>query len=59
MFRRISERRLGAFGAHMLFALLLPAGQLLAQEDVDGALVGGASLNPESFAAICRAAIHS
>jgi triosephosphate isomerase len=32
------------------------AGELLAQPDVDGALVGGASLDPESFAAICRAA---
>ena len=32
------------------------AAELLAQPDVDGALVGGASLDPESFAAICRAA---
>ena len=30
--------------------------ELLAQPDVDGALVGGASLDVESFAAICRAA---
>jgi triosephosphate isomerase len=30
--------------------------ELLSQPDVDGALVGGASLDPESFAAICRAA---
>ena len=35
------------------------AGELLAQPDVDGALVGGASLDPESFAAICRAASTS
>jgi triosephosphate isomerase (TIM) len=35
------------------------AAELLAQQDVDGALVGGASLDPESFTAICRAAIHS
>ena len=35
------------------------AGELLAQPDVDGALVGGASLELESFTAICRAAIHS
>jgi triosephosphate isomerase (TIM) len=35
------------------------AAELLAQPDVDGALVGGASLDPESFTAICRAAIHS
>jgi triosephosphate isomerase (TIM) len=32
------------------------AGELLAQPDVDGALVGGASLDPASLAAICRAA---
>jgi len=31
------------------------AGELLAQPDVDGALVGGASLDVESFTAICRA----
>jgi triosephosphate isomerase (TIM) len=35
------------------------AAELLAQPAIDGALVGGASLDPESFAAICRAAIHS
>jgi triosephosphate isomerase (TIM) len=33
------------------------AAELLAQPDVDGALVGGASLDPETFAAICRAAL--
>jgi triosephosphate isomerase len=33
------------------------ADQLFAQPDVDGALVGGASLEAESFAAICRAAV--
>ncbi len=33
------------------------AAELLAQRNVDGALVGGASLDPESFAAICRAAV--
>ena len=32
------------------------ATELLTQPAVDGALVGGASLEPESFAAICRAA---
>jgi triosephosphate isomerase len=32
------------------------AAELLAQPDVDGALVGGASLDPDSFTAICRAA---
>ncbi len=30
--------------------------ELLSQPSIDGALVGGASLDPESFAAICRAA---
>jgi len=33
------------------------AAELLAQPDVDGALVGGASLDPDSFAAICLAAL--
>jgi triosephosphate isomerase len=32
------------------------AEELLSQEGVDGALVGGASLDVESFAAICQAA---
>jgi triosephosphate isomerase len=35
------------------------AAELLAQPDVDGALVGGASLDIDSFTAICRAAIPS
>jgi len=35
------------------------AAELLAQPDVDGALVGGASLEIESFTAICRAATPS
>jgi triosephosphate isomerase len=35
------------------------AAELLAQDDVDGALVGGASLELESFTAICRAASRS
>ena len=33
------------------------ADELMAQPAVDGALVGGASLDPGSFAAICRAAL--
>ncbi len=33
------------------------AAVLLAQPSVDGALVGGASLDPDSFAAICQAAL--
>jgi triosephosphate isomerase len=35
------------------------AAEILAQPAVDGALVGGASLDVESFAAICLAATHS
>jgi triosephosphate isomerase len=35
------------------------AGELMAQPDVDGALVGGASLEVESFVAICEAAARS
>ena len=35
------------------------AAELLEQGHVDGALVGGASLDLESFTAICLAAIHS
>jgi triosephosphate isomerase len=35
------------------------ADELMAQPDVDGALVGGASLDVESFAAICQAASRS
>jgi triosephosphate isomerase (TIM) len=35
------------------------AAELLAQADLDGALVGGASLDLESFTAICRTAIPS
>jgi triosephosphate isomerase len=34
------------------------AAELLAQPAIDGALVGGASLDVDSFAAICRAAIR-
>jgi triosephosphate isomerase len=35
------------------------ADELMAQPDVDGALVGGASLDVESFAAICLVASRS
>jgi triosephosphate isomerase (TIM) len=35
------------------------APELLSQPDVDGALVGGASLEVESFTAICQAAVTS
>jgi len=34
------------------------AAELMAQPAIDGALVGGASLDAESFAAICRAALR-
>jgi triosephosphate isomerase len=34
------------------------AEELLGQPDVDGALVGGASLDPDSFASICRIAAN-
>jgi triosephosphate isomerase len=33
------------------------AGDLLSQADIDGGLVGGASLDPEKFARICKAAL--
>ena len=32
------------------------AGELFAMPDIDGGLIGGASLDPQEFAAICRAA---
>ncbi len=32
---------------------------IMAQPDVDGALVGGASLDPDEFVAICRYRLHS
>ena len=32
------------------------AAELLAQPDIDGGLIGGASLNPEDFIAIINAA---
>ncbi len=35
------------------------AAELLGQDAVDGALVGGASLDVDSFAAICRHGSHS
>jgi triosephosphate isomerase len=35
------------------------AAELCGRADVDGALVGGASLDPEQFAAIARAAAAS
>jgi triosephosphate isomerase len=35
------------------------AAELMARPDIDGALVGGASLDVESFASICQAAARS
>jgi triosephosphate isomerase len=35
------------------------AATLLAEKDINGGLVGGASLKPEDFAAICQAAAAS
>jgi len=35
------------------------AAELFAQPDIDGGLIGGASLNPDDFAAICCAAAQS
>ena len=35
------------------------AAELMAEPDIDGALVGGASLDIDSFAAICEAAARS
>jgi len=31
-------------------------GELVAQDDIDGALVGGASLDPDEFAKLCAMA---
>jgi triosephosphate isomerase len=49
-------------GAHVLYGGSVKpenATELLSQPDVDGALVGGASLDVDSFTSICRAAIPS
>ena len=35
------------------------AGALFAQPEIDGALVGGASLKAQDFVAICQAAAHA
>ena len=35
------------------------AAEILSQPDVDGALVGGASIDPDEFAAICRYRAHA
>ena len=65
--RQDRDARDGAAGARVVKSLLdVPvlyggsvkpenAAELLGQPAVDGALVGGASLDVDSFAAICRA----
>jgi triosephosphate isomerase (TIM) len=59
---RLAERYSGdlADGVRILYGGSVKAGnavELMAQPDVDGALVGGASLDGDEFAAICRAAL--
>jgi triosephosphate isomerase len=58
----LAERYSGdlADGVRILYGGSVKAGnaaELMAKTDVDGALVGGASLNGDEFAAICRAAL--
>jgi triosephosphate isomerase len=46
-----------AEGVRILYGGSVNAGNiksLMAKRHIDGALVGGASLNPDSFAAVCR-----
>ena len=55
----LRERGAGADAVRILYGGSVKpanAAELLAQEDIDGALVGGASLDPEEFAAIVEAA---
>ena len=50
-----------ADGVRVLYGGSVKAGNIaaiMAQEDVDGALVGGASIDPAEFAAICRYRDH-
>ncbi|HEX6754961.1 MAG TPA: triose-phosphate isomerase [Mycobacteriales bacterium] len=59
---RLAERYSGdlADGVRILYGGSVKAANaadILAQSDVDGALVGGASLDGEEFAQICRAAV--
>jgi triosephosphate isomerase len=58
---RLAERDAdGAAAARILYGGSMKPGnaaELLAQPDIDGGLVGGASLDPEDFLAICRAAV--
>jgi triosephosphate isomerase (TIM) len=59
---RLAERYSGdlADGVRILYGGSVKAGnavEIMAKPDVDGALVGGASLDGDEFAAICRAAL--
>ncbi len=57
--RRVAGEQLDAERVRVLYGGSVNADNaaaLMAQPDIDGALVGGASLDPESFAAIVRAA---
>ncbi|HEX2077832.1 MAG TPA: triose-phosphate isomerase [Longimicrobium sp.] len=65
MHRAVRQRLAGAFGAEAAGAVPIlyggsvkpeNAAELMSQHGVDGVLVGGASLDPNGFAAICRAA---
>ena len=50
-----------ADGIRVLYGGSVKAGNIaaiMAQEDIDGALVGGASIDPEEFASICRYRDH-
>jgi triosephosphate isomerase (TIM) len=50
-----------ADGVRILYGGSVKAGNvaaIMAQEDVDGALVGGASISPDEFASICRYRDH-
>jgi triosephosphate isomerase len=55
----LRERGVAADAVRILYGGSVKPGnaaELIAQEDIDGALVGGASLDPEGFAAIVEAA---
>jgi len=57
--RRVAGERVDGDALRVLYGGSVSpanAAELLAQPDIDGALVGGASLDPESFAAIVHAA---
>jgi triosephosphate isomerase len=60
---RLAERYSGdlADGVRILYGGSVKASNvaaIMAEPDVDGALVGGASLDPDEFVAICRYRLH-